>query len=53
MIAATALRHGFTPAARNVRDFEHSGVDIFDPFRASSSRRLVSNGVGRVPGAVG
>jgi predicted nucleic acid-binding protein len=32
MIAATALEHGLTVATRNVRDFEKTGVAVFDPF---------------------
>jgi len=31
-IAATALVHGMTIVTRNVRDFEPSGVSIFDPW---------------------
>ena len=32
MIAATALVHGLTVATRNVPDFRHAGVKVFDPF---------------------
>jgi len=32
MIAATALEHGLTVATGNVRDFQHAGVSLFDPF---------------------
>lgn len=32
MIAATALEHGLTVATRNLRDFEKTGVSVFDPF---------------------
>lgn len=32
LIAATALYHGLTVVTRNVRDFERSGVDIYNPF---------------------
>ena len=32
LIAATALRYGFTVATRNVRHFELAGVDVVDPF---------------------
>ncbi|MBK7976228.1 MAG: PIN domain-containing protein [Deltaproteobacteria bacterium] len=32
MIAATALKHGFTVVTRNGRDFDKAGVAIFDPF---------------------
>jgi len=34
MIAAIALAHDFTVATRNVRDFEHTGVSIINPFDA-------------------
>ena len=33
LIAATALVHDLTVVTRNRRDFEDSGVKIFDPFR--------------------
>ncbi|HXP60151.1 MAG TPA: type II toxin-antitoxin system VapC family toxin [Dongiaceae bacterium] len=32
MIAATALAHGLTVATRNIRNFEHTGARLFDPF---------------------
>ena len=32
MIAATALRHGLTVATRNVADFVHFDVELFNPF---------------------
>src|ERR1035437_2504059 len=32
LIAATALLHGLTVAARNVSDFEAAGVKVVDPF---------------------
>jgi toxin FitB len=32
MIAATAIEHSFTVVTRNVKDFVHFPVDIFDPF---------------------
>lgn len=32
MIAATALAHGLTIATRNLRDFEMSGVKVYNPF---------------------
>ncbi|MDR2874341.1 MAG: type II toxin-antitoxin system VapC family toxin [Methylobacillus sp.] len=32
MIAATALSHGFIIATRNVRDYEHSGVKLINPW---------------------
>ena len=31
MIAATALEHGLTVVTRNVKDFEPTGVETFDP----------------------
>ena len=31
MIAATALEHGLTVVTRNVRHFEPTGVETFDP----------------------
>lgn len=32
LIAATARVHGLTVATRNMRDFEHLDVPLFDPF---------------------
>lgn len=32
MIAATAIEHSMTIVTRNVADFEHSGVKVFDPW---------------------
>ena len=32
LLAATALTHGLTVATRNVTDFEHSGVNVVNPF---------------------
>ena len=32
MIAAVAIVHGLTVVTRNVRDFEHFGVEILNPF---------------------
>ena len=32
MIAATAKRHKLTVATRNVGDFAHFGIDLFNPF---------------------
>ena len=31
-IAAIALSHGFAVATRNVRDFEHCGVEVINPW---------------------
>nr|CBA05611.1 putative plasmid stability-like protein [Neisseria meningitidis alpha275] len=31
-IAATAKQHGLTLATRNIKDFEHSGVKLINPF---------------------
>lgn len=33
MIAATAKVHGLTVATRNVRDFRHFDVEIFNPYQ--------------------
>lgn len=35
MIAATASRHNLTVVTRNLGDFAHFGVDLFNPFEAS------------------
>jgi predicted nucleic acid-binding protein len=35
LLAATALTHGLAIATRNVRDFEGTGVDLFDPWNDS------------------
>jgi predicted nucleic acid-binding protein len=32
MIAATALQHDLTIATRNIRDFQKTGVETFNPF---------------------
>lgn len=32
LLAATALTHGLVIATRNVRDFEPTGIDLFDPW---------------------
>ncbi len=32
LIAATARVHGLTVVTRNVRDFEGTGVRVFNPF---------------------
>ncbi|WP_417828210.1 type II toxin-antitoxin system VapC family toxin [Thalassospira sp.] len=34
LIAATALVHGMTVATRNVKDFDQTGVQIFNPWKA-------------------
>jgi predicted nucleic acid-binding protein len=33
-LAATAAHHGYTVATRNERDFQKTGVDFINPFRA-------------------
>lgn len=35
LIAATALAHDLTIATRNVKDFQDTGVRVFNPFNAS------------------
>ena len=35
LIAASARQHGLTIATRNVHDYRHAGVKLFDPFTAS------------------
>jgi predicted nucleic acid-binding protein len=35
MIAATALEHSLTLVTRNVKDFEHLGAPILDPWEAA------------------
>lgn len=37
-IAAIASAHGFMVATRNVRDFEGTGVEIFNPWTSMTSR---------------
>ena len=37
LIAATAIEHGFTVVTRNVRDFEPTGVQVFNPFDNSEA----------------
>jgi predicted nucleic acid-binding protein len=32
LIAATALHHKMTLATRNLSDFEHAGVSLFNPW---------------------
>lgn len=44
LIAGTALRHGLTISTRNVKDFQNSGVKIFNPFDADSPS-LSENGL--------
>ena len=39
MIAATALEHGLTIVARNVSDFEPTGVAILNPFSRPPGRK--------------
>lgn len=34
LIAATALVHGMTIVTRNVKDFEHIGVDLYNPWES-------------------
>lgn len=38
MIAATAKRHKLTVVTRNVADFAHFDVDLFNPFRSLRSK---------------
>jgi predicted nucleic acid-binding protein len=35
MIAATARVHGLTVATRDEKDFQHLGVEIFNPFKSN------------------
>ena len=37
MIAATALEHRLTVVTRNLRDFEGSGVKLFNPWEPAST----------------
>jgi toxin FitB len=39
MIAATARVHGLTVATRNIRDFAHFSVAVFNPFQYRTSSR--------------
>jgi predicted nucleic acid-binding protein len=34
LLAATALEHGFTVATRNVKDFQHLGLAIVNPWES-------------------
>jgi len=36
MIAACALRHGFTLVTRNERDYQHSGVSLVNPWKVDA-----------------
>ena len=40
MIAAVAIVHRLTVVTRNVRDFEHFGVTILDPFAGQGEYRV-------------
>lgn len=37
LIAATAVRHGLAVVTRNVRDFEASGVEVFNPWQEDAA----------------
>lgn len=39
-IAATCLHYGATLATRNTKDFTHCGIELIDPWQASTGRRL-------------
>lgn len=39
-IAATCLHYGATLATRNTQDFIHCGIELIDPWQASTGRRL-------------
>lgn len=36
LIAATAVVHGLTLATRNVKDMQHSGVAVANPFESAA-----------------
>jgi predicted nucleic acid-binding protein len=36
-IAAIAASHGFAVATRNVADFEHCGIEIFNPWEIAAT----------------
>jgi len=38
MIAATAHVHGLKVATRNVKDFRHFGVDVFNPYASAQDK---------------
>jgi predicted nucleic acid-binding protein len=37
LLAATALTHGLTLVTRNVRDFQHPGLDVIDPWNEAGA----------------
>lgn len=39
-IAATCLHYGATLATRNTQDFIHCGIELIDPWQATTGRRL-------------
>ncbi|MNT84850.1 hypothetical protein D3C72_2249320 [compost metagenome] len=39
-IAATCLHYGAALATRNTKDFIHCGIELIDPWQASTGRRL-------------
>ncbi|MFK3843469.1 type II toxin-antitoxin system VapC family toxin [Serratia sp. NPDC087055] len=39
-IAATCLHYGAALATRNTKDFIHCGIELIDPWQASTDRRL-------------
>ncbi|TFZ48399.1 type II toxin-antitoxin system VapC family toxin [Serratia proteamaculans] len=39
-IAATCLNYGAALATRNTKDFIHCGIELIDPWQASTGRRL-------------
>ncbi|MGH6943272.1 MAG: type II toxin-antitoxin system VapC family toxin, partial [Geminicoccaceae bacterium] len=42
-LAATAAFHGLTVATRNVTDFEHTGVSVFNPWTHKRRRRAADD----------